>query len=532
MQPQDRDVRQMLQPFIRHWWVIPVVAGAIAGATYYYYRHQRPTYSATTTVFVRSGGTTPVVGTDPEADPMRRLQNEATLLQTPAVAARVANKLHYQGDPRDLLSWITVTPSTNSDFVSITANTPDRQRSAIVANTFAKAFATLNASQAHALLAAQEASLTNQLAQLPRTIANAGIRANLATELQTLQLADSTPPSIEQVNPATVPSTGTPAPARNAIFGGVLGIVLACLLIQGLEGFDRRLRHPTVEAEYGLPLLASIPFSRGAHTATRSGARVPAPMMEGVRGLRTMLDHGAGSADPPRTVQLTSAVSGEGKSTLIKSLALGYFESARSVLVIDADLRRPMIHELSDAPLAPGLADVLRSAIPFHDAVQQVRPGDLEPAFDRAAIHSDAALAVAPRDAASVASIGGGSSYSNRGSHSAPVLHVLAAGSGTSDPAALLGSEKFTSLLTEVAGYYDVVLIDSPPILAVSDAIPVATRVDAVVVVARSNFTTRDAAQRCRQALQRVKGVNIVGVVANAVRDEAELKRPYYVNAD
>ena len=75
MQPQDRDVRQILQPFIRRWWVIAVVAGAIGVATYYYYSHQRPSYAATTTVFVRSAGTGPVVGLDPETDPDRLLQN-------------------------------------------------------------------------------------------------------------------------------------------------------------------------------------------------------------------------------------------------------------------------------------------------------------------------------------------------------------------------------------------------------------------------------------------------------------------------
>jgi capsular exopolysaccharide synthesis family protein len=263
-----------------------------------------------------------------------------------------------------------------------------------------------------------------------------------------------------------------------------------------LESFDRRLRHPVVEAEYGLPLLASIPFSRKAHAATRSGARVPVAIMEGVRGVRTMLDHGAGSNGAPRSVLITSAVSGEGKSTLIKSLALGYFESARSVLVIDADLRRPMIHELFDAPLVPGLSDVLRGAIPLSDAVQQVQPGNLEPAI---------------------------------GAHDAPVLHVLTSGAGISDPGALLGSENFSSLLATAVAEYDIVLIDSTPILAVSDAIPMATQVDAVVVVARSDYTTRDAAQRCRQALERLEHVNVVGVVANAVREDTKLGRPYYV---
>jgi Mrp family chromosome partitioning ATPase len=94
----------------------------------------------------------------------------------------------------------------------------------------------------------------------------------------------------------------------------------------------------------------------------------------------------------------------------------------------------------------------------------------------------------------------------------------------------LLGSEAFKSLLAEAAAEYDIVLIDSTPILTVSDAIPVATSVDAVVVVTRSEFTTRDAAQKCRQALERIQGVTLVGVVANGVRD-SKYRRQYYLPA-
>ncbi len=499
MQPQTRDLHQILQPFRRRWWMIATIVLAIAAGTYYYYKHQQPKYTASTSVFVRSAGSSPVAGTDPETDPSRRLQNEATLLQTQGVAATVAKRLHYAGNPLDLLSWTTVAPSAESDFLTINATTTEPQLSAMVANGFAQAFAALDANQTKALLAEQQQSAKSQLAALPRTLANVNLRANLETELQTLRLAATTPPPVEQINPASVPdSRSTAAPARNAAFAAVLGIVLACLLVVGLESFDRRLRHPVVEAEYGLPLLASIPFSRKAHAATRSGARVPVAMMEGVRGLRTMLDHAAGSGGAPHSVLITSAVSGEGKSTLIKSLALGYFESGRSVLVIDADLRRPMIHELFDAPLVPGLSDVLRGALPVSDAVQEVQPGELEPAI---------------------------------GARDTPVLHVLTSGSGLSDPAGLLGSDKLKTLLASAVAEYDMVLIDSTPILAVSDAIPVATLVDAVVVVARSDYTTRNAAQRCRQALERLKGVNVVGVVANAVREESELGRPYYVAA-
>jgi polysaccharide biosynthesis transport protein len=499
MQPQNRDLRQVLEPFRRRWWLIALIAAVTAGGTYYYYNKQRPTYVAGTTLFVRSAGTSQVIGTDPETDPSRLLQNEATLLQTPAVARRVARQLDYTGDPRDLLSSITVTPSSDSDFVTITATTGTPRDSANLANAFASAFARLNATQTRQLLADQEASVNGQLARLPRRLANQPLRANLETELQTLELAAATPPPVQQVDAATVPrDRSTASPLRNAIFGGILGFVLACVLIQGLEAFDRRLRDPAVEAEYGLPLLAAVPFSRRAYAVRRAGSRVPVTIMEGVRGLRTMLDHGTCAVAAPRTVMLTSAVSGEGKSTLIKSLALGYFESGRSVLVIDADLRRPMLHELFDVPLVPGLTDVLRSSIALSEAVQDVQGEDLEPAFDR----------------------------------DAPVLRVLTSGSGASDPGALLGSEKFAAVLAEAAAAYDMVLIDSTPMLAVSDAIPVATSVDAVVVVARSDFTTRDAAKRCRQALERVKGVTVVGVVANGVHEDVDARRAYYVGAE
>jgi tyrosine-protein kinase len=532
MQPQNRDALQILEPFRRRWWLIALIAVAVGAGTYYYYHHKRPDYVATTTLFVRSAGTSQVVGTDPETDPSRLLQNEATLLQTPAVARQVAKRLHYTGDPRDLLTQITVTPSSNSDFVTITATTSDPANSAAVANSFARAFAKLNATQTKSLLDAQQASVNEQLARLPRTLANQPLRANLETELQTLELAEATPPPVQQVDAAIVPSIeSTASPTRNAIFGAILGVVLGCILVKALEAFDRRLRSPVVEAEYGLPLLASIPFSRKAHAGTRSGAQVPIPIMEGTRGLRTMLDHGTGRADSPRTVLLTSAVSGEGKSTLTKSLALSYYESARSVLVIDADLRRPMIHELFGALLVPGLTDVLRSAIPLSEAVQQVEPGNLVPAFDRELMPGEQEMALVAHEPTAPAPNGMGTGPRGRSRRGAPMLRVLTSGSATSDPAALLGSGKLAALLAEATATYDVVLIDSTPILTVSDVIPVATSVDAVVVVARSDFTTRDAAQRCRHALERVRGVNVVGVVANGVRDETEATRRYYVGA-
>lgn len=491
MQPENVDIRQKLEPFRRRWAMIALIVLAITAVTYYHYARQPGAYAASTQLFVRSVGPTPLLGSDPETDPARRLLNEAEVLTSPAVAARVAEQLGYKGDPRNLLKEITVTPSSDADLISLTATTPDPNRSAALANGFASAFAELSAPQ-------------NKSAVGP----------------------------VVQVDRATVPISGSsPSPTRNALFAAVLGLVLAWLLVLGLEAFDRRLRQSAVEAEYGLPLLASIPFSRKARGATRSGSRLPVAVMERVRGLRTMLDHGGRTGISPRTVLITSAIPGEGKSTLAKSLAMAYFESGKSVLVIDADLRRPMLHEFFEAPLVPGLADVLRSSVPLRDAVQEVQAGNIKLAIDPLLANSAPMAALVSQRASRSAQTMYDPLDENDDVVGGPVMHLLASGSDTSDPAALLGSAQLKTVLAEAAANYDLVLLDSPPVLSVSDAIPLATAVDAVIVVARSEFTTRDAALQCRQALKRVPTVTVLGVVANGVRNDDWHSRPYYLTS-
>jgi uncharacterized protein involved in exopolysaccharide biosynthesis len=245
MQAEKQDIREKLEPFRRRWWVIALIVVAIAGLTYHHYQGQHPKYEASATVFVRAPGTTAIAGPDPETDPVRRLANAATLLDSQDVATAVAKKLHYEGDARTLLSQITVTPSADSDFVTVTATSLEPKSAQAIANAFATQFRDRNSQQTSASLAAQVASVKAQLAQLAVTPANGGARANLQTELQSLQLGAAGPPPVQIVEAAAVPTQSvTPGALRNAIFGGVLGLVLACVLIQALEVFDSRLRHP------------------------------------------------------------------------------------------------------------------------------------------------------------------------------------------------------------------------------------------------------------------------------------------------
>jgi polysaccharide biosynthesis transport protein len=524
MQSEERDFRQMVEPFRRRWWIMVLVAVVVAGVSYHHYRGVPARFVATTSVFVQSSAPDPILGTGAETDPDRRLANEARLLQTPAVAKRVARGLHYKGDPRGLLTLLAVTPSKDSDFVGITATAPDPNSAADIANGFANAFVDLSTRSTRDQARKAQTAIEDQLSQLPATAANRSLRTGLKSRLREVTLSQSTAQSgVQRIDHATPPTAGdAPSPKRNAIFAGILGLILGGMLVYGLDALDRRLRSSLVEAEYGLPLLASIPFSRKAANPASATSRPPAQVMESVRALRTTLEHGGTSGVAPRTILVTSAIPGEGKSTLTRSLALGFFEGGKSVLVIDADLRRPTMHESFEVDFAPGLADVLRSATSLADAVQPVAIDGVEASLDPAPAAAGRVVAVARRRNRATFSGVNGSARS----HSK--LHVLATGSGASDPAALLGTDEFRRLLEEAKSIYDLVLIDSSPILAVSDAIPIATAVDAVVLVTRSQFTTRDQAQRCRKALERVPNVNVLGVVANGVRESENIARPYY----
>jgi Mrp family chromosome partitioning ATPase len=507
---EGRDPRSLMQALRRRRIPLLLVTVLVAGATYIHYSGVPAKYTASTSLYVQAASTDPLLSTGADTDPSRRVENEARLLGTTEVANDVAARLHYKGEPRTLLSLITVTPSPNSDFFQISATASDPDSAANVANGFADAFRARSVGELKAAVTASEGAIERQLSQLAPTTANASLRRSLQQRLRQLTVSQtSLSDGFAQVDRATPPAHGiAPSPVRNALFGGILGLVLGGFLVYGLELVDRRVRSPYVEMEYGLPLLAAIPFNRRAARDAKRETRLPVEILEPIRALRTTLVHGATSGAVPRTVLIASAIPGEGKTTLTKSLALGFLESGKSVLVIDADLRRPLLHEFFDARPGPGVSEILQGHVPLSSAVQELVLDDVRPALNL--------VGVSPRRRA------------DRDDRRRPVLHLLAAGEPPSDPGALFGGPGLQSMLRDAGRSYDVVLIDSSPILAVSDAIPLAAAVDAVIVVTRSAFTTRDDAHGVRQALDRLPKVNLLGVVANGVRNSETQRGGYY----
>jgi Mrp family chromosome partitioning ATPase len=278
---------------------------------------------------------------------------------------------------------------------------------------------------------------------------------------------------------------------------------LALILVFILERADRRLRRvEDVESAFEFPLLAVVPHSRKPLSSDDGNVVVPGPFAESFRSLRMNLR--LSRIDRPlRTILVTSGVSGEGKSTVVRNLALSYEEAGVRVAAVEADLRRPSLADAFAVDKTPGLTDVVAGASPLEAAVQQValkQPDDVE---------SDVGVGLAEHDRATLTAV----DPSRNGS--AGALAVLTSGPKPPDPPAILASARARSVVAELLEAYDLVLIDSPPLLVVSDALGLIPSVDGVVLVTRIGMTTRDAASRVLSLLARVPDVPILGVVAN-----------------
>jgi len=195
--------------------------------------------------------------------------------------------------------------------------------------------------------------------------------------------------------------------------------------------------------------------------------RPGSPAAEAYRSVRTAL--AVCLQDEQRVIQVTSPEPGDGKSTLIANLALAVAQSGRRVLLMDADLRKPTLHTLFGLRRNIGISEVVAGEIDLLDAAQPTVVDGLS---------------------------------------------VLTAGAEVASPAELLASSKFERLLSRAGSEYDVVLVDTPPLLAVSDPCIVAQRTDGLILVLRLARNRRAIARKAAELLQ-TNHVRVIGVVAN-----------------
>jgi polysaccharide biosynthesis transport protein len=386
------------------------------------------------------------------------------------VATRTARELQRSGvdvSTDDVERDVAVSAAKDTDVVLVDATASSAQRAALLAHTYARIGADwarqFDQRQAQAALALVE----RRLAALPPAQAESSsgnsLRAS-ADRLRTIATIGTGSPDI--IQPGFVPS----AESRNIVQLVVLGTVFGLLLGVGLalvrEQSDRKLRRTEqVTAAFEAPVLTTVPRSR-ALKRPKPFVDLPPQVAESFRMLQMNLRFAREAAI--RSVLVTSARSGEGKTTISWNLAAAAASGGLSVALIEADLRRPSIAERYGLQPGPGLTEVLQSEASVETALQS----------------------------------------------SAANLRVMVAGGPAGNPWALMQSPIMPRILDHLEEDYDLVVIDTPPIPHVADAISLLRHVDGVLITASVNSTRGPDAARLRDQLEGLDA-NVLGVVAN-----------------
>ncbi len=283
---------------------------------------------------------------------------------------------------------------------------------------------------------------------------------------------------VEQASPNSSPVS--PQPVRNLVFGALIGLVLGFGLALLLEQLDRRVKREDDLAEAtGLPLLATIPKLSAFDRRHLGQSPLSPAETEIFRLLRSNLRYS--KADRTiSSVVVTSAESGEGKTLVSLGLALAAASSGERVLLIEGDLRRPGLSDVLHLRGGYGLSDVLATNGPIDvsRAVNRISASQL----------SDAVVGVE--------------------------LDVLGAGQIPPNASALIESKRMRDLLAAAEDSYDFVVIDTPPVLVVSDAMPLIVASNGVLAVSGLGVATKGSAANLVFQLQRL-GVPVLGLVAN-----------------
>jgi polysaccharide biosynthesis transport protein len=278
--------------------------------------------------------------------------------------------------------------------------------------------------------------------------------------------------NVQVMDRAEVPGAPFSPNTRREWFTAMMaGILIAFGLAFGIEYLDDTIKTPEdVSKRLGLPLLGLVPAIRGTRVPLLSET-VPHDFGEAFRSLRTSLVFTAGAGES-RVIAVTSSQPLEGKTTTACNLATALALGGSRVLLIDADMRRPGLHQVMQVQNEAGLSQLLVGQSRVREAVQRT---------------------------------------------SEPNLFVITAGRTPPNPSELLASERMKSFLANLShGPFDWVVLDTPPVLAVTDAVVLASQASAVVFVVGSEMTRRVHAERALATLRAGKPRSI-GVVLNRV---------------
>lgn len=481
------DLERVLAVLRRRWWVVVLLMIAVGAAAFGFSKREVKQYTATTSVLFpnpdlqQQASGLQITPTSPTEDPTIMATNIQLLISQSGVAAATARQVGLT--PAAVNSAIGVTQQGQTTVALVSATSRSRRLAAKIANDYVQNFISIQTSQQQAQVAQALHLVQRQIAAMsPQQLAGTNGQALLdrAESLRILgQLQDGDAQVVKRASVPTSPSS--PKITRNTALGLVLGLLLGLTTAFLLERFERRMM--TVEdlgATYDLPVLATVPVSK-AYTGVSPGeVAVQHGEQEVFRLLRAYLRYFNVDREI-RSLVIASAAPADGKSTVARNLAQAAQETGTKTLLIDADLRRPSIATAYGVEMSPGLSELLVGDVTAAETVCEV------PIATRV-----------------------------NGRTSDVMLDILAAGHQPPNPAELIESKAMADLLSWATEHYELVVVDTPPLSIVSDAIPLLTKVDGAVIVSQIGKNTRDAAAFLRERLADINAP-LLGVVANGV---------------
>lgn len=432
------------------------------------------------------------------------IETQVQLFSSTEVKNVVTQKIGHPAPP------VNVSEIGTTAVIEISVSNPSPSEAALIANAYANAYVGLLQNQVNQAFAQsvsgiqQEIDKTqNQIAAWNQQISSAPLiqQQNLKNELdpqisaaqQSLtvygnELVDAqiqqqlTGQPAQVVSPAVTPiSPSSPAKKKDAIFAGFIGLLLAVTLT-----FIREQLDDSVKSKEQLELLARplsvvglIPYvaewdDHRGHIALTLG-EISSPVAESFRSLRTSIQF-ISIDQSIRVLQITSSKKDEGKTTLVANLAVALAEAGQKVIVVSCDLRLPKLHEYFNLSNKKGLTSLILGESVMEESLQKV--------------------------------------VTSRGD-----LRLLSAGPKPPNPSEILAGTKVREIIEELKQMADIVLIDTPPVLPVTDAAVLSRNVDASLVVGRASFVTKKQIKRTLEILRQVDAP-LIGVVLNGIAPE------------
>jgi capsular exopolysaccharide synthesis family protein len=497
---------------ILHWWWLIVLAALIAGgASYLISNRMTPYYQSSTTVLVNAAPASKASDYNSVMMSEQLTSTYAQMMSKDAVLNQVAKQVGLSNPPDEIKKWITVTPVRDTQLIQVVVETTDPELSAKIANSIVDVFSiqiqdiqTQRFSQSKSALETQltdyEKQIDDMTVKISITVTSdeidrlnekitqyRGMYSNLLQSYEQIRLSEAQSVStVVQVESAVAnPVPVKPKVMQNSLLAAVVGILLAAGLIFVREAFDDTIKTPDdISRKFKLPVLGVIAHHESAPDSPIALTSPRSPVTEAYRTLRTNL--GYTSVDRKlSTIMITSAEPGEGKSTITSNLGVVMAQNGKRVIALDCDLRHPCLHTNFGLTNRQGMSTLLSQT---SEATTDI----CNPTKEKG-------------------------------------LYVISTGPIPPNPAEMLGSQRLQSILKWMKDTTDVILIDTPPILAVSDPVILAPSLDGVVLVVKPGKTRYGALKQAIEQLQLVNA-RILGVVLNDVVTRGKAYGYYYKN--